>query len=231
MSAELSAVLPDRQVEPIPEWVDTFFMYAGTWKWLNESDFLALRPRHQRALLAVRRQTGRPKTMPAWTSELATTGDRLMLDWIASGAVRPSRHEDVPAGVWDHASPLLPRARQLAGTFAPTGSGPNCFGTVMAAAGVADTEDVQIGPDQFQTWIDQHTEPINGTPHDNEPGIIFGWTEHGKLAHATVTIGSGWMLAKPSQSWSSPRLISTVRETVNSWRYPDTRLSRYRLRR
>lgn len=231
MSPELAAALPDRQVEPTPEWVDTFFMYAGTWKWLDEADFRGLRPRQQLTLLAVRRKTVRPKSMPAWPSELATTGDRLMLDWIASGAVRPSRHEDVPAGVWDRAAVLLPRARQLAGTFAPTGSGPNCFGAVMTAAGVADTENVQIVPDRFQTWIDQHTEPINGTSHDNEPGIIFLWTEHGDLAHATVTIGSGWMLTKPSQSWSSPRLIQTVRETVNSWRYPDTRLSRYRMLR
>ena len=37
--------------------------------------------------------------------------------------------------------------------------------------------------------------------------MVFVWTEHGELAHATVTVGAGWMLTKPSQSWSSPRMI------------------------
>ena len=29
--------------------------------------------------------------------------------------------------------------------------------------------------------------------------IAFVWTEGGELAHATVTVGGGWMLSKPSQ--------------------------------
>lgn len=86
-------------------------------------------------------------------------------------------------------------------------------------------------PDSFQVWLDEHTERINGTDCDHHPGVVFVWTEHEVVAHATVTIGGGWMLTKPSQAWSSPRLIYTVREAVNSWRYPDTRLSRHRLLR
>ena len=228
LSPDLRAAIPQRDMEPTDEWRDTFFMYAGTWTWLTETEFMDLRPSQRRAALAVRRKNVRPKSMPVWPAELTAAGDKLMLDWIASGAVRPSRHQAVPGHVWDQAADRLPRAQQLAGTFPHTGSGPNCFGTVLAATGV-NADDTQITPGAFETWLEKHTEPITGTAHDNEPGIVFVWTDHGELAHATVTIGDGWMLTKPSQSWSSPRMIWTVREAVSSWRYPDTRLLRYRL--
>lgn len=229
MSPEVAAAIPERQVQATAEWVDTFFMYGGTWTWMNEAEFSALRPSHRRALLAIRRRTVRPKLMPVWPSQLAVAGDEVMLRWIASGAVRPSRHRAVPAEVWDRAAYLLPKARELAGTFAPTGSGPNCFGTVMAALGEPNAADVQVGPESFYTWIERNTDPVDGTSHDHEPGTVFVWTEHGEVAHATVTLGGDWMLTKPSQSWSSPRLIWTVREAVNSWRIRDTRVSRYRI--
>ncbi|WP_114558182.1 hypothetical protein [Desertihabitans aurantiacus] len=99
----------------------------------------------------------------------------------------------------------------------------------MAASGL-DTDDVQVDPQQFQTWVEQHAEPISGTARDDDPGTVFMWTEHGQVAHATVSVGAGWMLTKPSQSWSSPRLIMTVRDAVSSWRFRGTRLYRYRLR-
>ena len=225
---QIAAAVPSRRLEPTPEWTDTFFMYRGTWTWFDEEEFDALGPSLRRSLLASRRRSVRPKLMPVWPSELARTGDDPMLRWVASGAVRPSRHEEVPVTVWRHAQTVLPDAERLAGTFALSGSGANCFGTVMAATG-RDVSDVQIGPDVFQRWLDEHAEPINGTKYDHDAGVVFAWTEHGKLAHATVTIGDAWMLAKPSQSWSSPRLVNTVRDIVNSWRYPDTNLSRYRL--
>ena len=94
---------------------------------------------------------------------------------------------------------------------------------------MADADNRQVAPREFETWLEEHAEPITGTSQDDAPGIVFVWTEHGELTHATVTIGDGWMLTKPSQSWSSPRMIWTVREAVSSWRYPDTRLLRYRL--
>lgn len=224
----VAAGVPMHSVEPTPEWRDTFFMYGGTWSWLSEAQFNELRSSHRRSLLAVRRRTVRPKSMPAWPSELARSGDDLMFQWVAS-SVRPSRHLDVPAAVWSAAKAVLPEAEQLAGTFPVSGSGANCFGTVMAAAGVPEGGSVQIGPERFQTWVDERTESITGTEHDHEPGVVLVWTEHGNLAHATVTIGGGWMLGKPSQSWSSPRLVWTVREAVNSWRFPGTRLSRHRV--
>lgn len=229
LSAGLQAAIPHRDKEPTSEWCDTYFMYTGTWTWLTEPEFMDLRPGQRRSLLAVRRRMVRPKPMPVWPSELAAAGDALMFDWIATGAVRPSRHREVPEQVWDRAARRLPRARQLAGTFPHTGSGPNCFGTVLAATGIVDADHILIDTTRFEQWLSEHTEPITGTSQDDEPGIVFVWTEHGQLAHATVTIGDGWMLTKPSQAWSSPRMIWTVRDAVNSWRYPDTQLLRYRL--
>lgn len=206
-------------------------MYCGTWTWLSEQEFNSLRPGLRRSLLAVRRRTVRPKSMPAWPSELAGSGDQLMFSWIESGVARPSRHRDVPSSVWKRAQAVLPDAERLAGTF-PTAGGTraNCFGTVMAGTGL-DVGNVQIGPDRFQYWLETHTEGIRGTSCDGEPGVVFAWTENGKLAHATVSIGDGWMLGKDSQAWSSPRMVRTVRKVVNSWVYPTARLSRYRISR
>ncbi len=153
-----------------------------------------------------------------------------MFRWIASGTVRPSQHQDVPGSVWKRAQAVLPDAERLAGTFSTGGSGPNCFGTVLAGIGL-DVSDVLVRPDTFQAWLDEHAEGITGTRCDDEPGVVFAWTEHGKLAHATVSIGGGWMFGKGSQAWSSPRFVRTVRNVVNSWRYPETRLSRYRISR
>src|SRR5579875_2801341 len=141
---EVAAAVPSREVKVTPEWEDTFFMYSGTWTWLSEEEFNALRPSLRRSLLAVRRRTVRPKSMPAWPSELASAGDELMFRWIESGTVRPSEHQDVPSPVWSRAQAVLPGAEGLAGTF-PTAGGTraNCFGTVMAATGL-DVSDVQI---------------------------------------------------------------------------------------
>lgn len=228
MRSEIAEVLPVRSIDPTAEWVDTFFMYGGAWGWLDEAAFMALRPSHQRALMAARRRSVRPKKLlPVWPSELAAAGDEVIFRWVAD-AVRPSRHREVPAAVWRRAKLGLPNAQQLAGTFETSGSGPNCF-AVMAAAGAPEAHQVLIGLKAFQKWLDDHTVPVNGTAEDDEPGIVFVWTDHGELAHATVTIGGGWILSKPSQSWSSPRLVWTVREAVNRWRFPDTRLSRHRI--
>ncbi len=227
---DVVVTLPQREVEPTPEWTDTFFLYTGTWAWLDEQEFRLLTPAHRRSLMAVRRRSVRPKTSPVWPSELARSGDQVMLRWMASGVERPSRHREVPRPVWQVAQSVLPDVERLAGTFAATGSGPNCFSAVMAAAGV-DVGGQQVAPDTFARWLDGTSEPISGTGHDGEPGVVFTWTEHGKLAHATVTVGAGWMFGKGSQSWSSPRFIRPVREVVASWRYPGTSLSRHRIRR
>ncbi|WP_152360123.1 hypothetical protein [Microlunatus speluncae] len=224
----IAASVPVVEGNPTDEVTDTFSVYRGTWTWLDEAEFDALPYRSRRALLAARRRAARPKFMPAWPSELAREGDELLLRWVASHR-RPSQHASVPESVWRRANRLLPEAKRLAGTFPASGSGPNCFGNVLAAAGVPDTETVKVFPDQFQTWLDRQTEPVRGTGHDHEPGTVLYWTEHGQLAHAALTVGDGWVLNKPSQAWSCPRLVWTVRDLINGWKYPTTRLYRRRI--
>jgi hypothetical protein len=231
LPSEVAAEVPARQMKPTPEVEDTFATYSGTWTWLSEEEFNSLHPSLRRSLLAVRRRTTKPKSMPAWPSELASSGDQLMFKWIESGTVRPSQHREVPSSVWKRAQEVLPDAKRLAGTFPTAGATrSNCFGTVMAGTGL-DVSEVQIGPDKFQDWLDEYTESITGTKCDDEPGVVFAWTEHGKLAHATVSIGDGWMFGKGSQAWSSPRNVRPVRKVVNSWVYPTARLARYRITR
>lgn len=224
----LAAHVPARATAGSAEWRDTFFMYAGEWTWLEEEELRALAPEVRRALMDVRRRGTGSKPSPVWPSVLRERGDDPLLRWVEAG-VRPSRHAEVPATVWDRAQRHLPGAAGLAGTYEGSGSGANCFATVMAAAGVPGVASTWVLPDPFMAWLSGSTQEVRGTSLDSEPGIVFVWTDHGAVAHATVSIGGGWMLSKPSQCWNSPRLIYGVREAVNGWRFPGTRLSRHQL--
>ncbi|MGY4544558.1 hypothetical protein ACVWY0_004505 [Arthrobacter sp. UYNi723] len=116
--------------------------------------------------------------------------------------------------------------RALAGTF-PHASGPNCFGTVMAAAGGSEAADVWMLQEPFEEWLSAVAVPGG---NDNDPGTVFVWRSTSGLAqHAAVTIGGGYALHKPSQGWMSPRKVLTVQEVIASARQPGRRLTRYAL--
>ena len=139
----------------------------------------------------------------------------------------PSRHGEVPDAVWRRAAVRVPGARRLAGTFA-TGSGPNCFGTAMAACGVSGVEDEWLLPPAFEPWLAEATRPGGD---DNEPGTVLVWRDRdGGAQHAAVTLGDGWAIEKPSQEWSSPRAAVTVRDVIRTSRTKGLRLSRYAIR-
>lgn len=206
---------------------DSFFVYGGSWRWLTEPELLALPREVRRTLTVARRRWMRPKPVPPWPSALDGEDPGEVLRWVAAG-VRPSRQTEVEDATWAAAQAVLPGARALAGTF-PDRSGANCFGTVMAAAGVEGAAEEWMTQEPFQEWLAHRTEPVRGTAHDEDPGVVLLWHEHGFLAHAAVTVGDGWALSKPSQSWSSPRLVWGVRQTVSSWTFAGTRLSRRRV--
>lgn len=231
LAPDLSAQVPMQEGRTTAERRDTFFLYHGTWTWLSGEELTALPPAARRALLSRRRTRMRPKPQPVWPSAMSREGDAPLLAWVESG-VLPSAHARVSGLVGERARHVLPGAESLAGTFPDNGSGPNCFATVVAAADAllsrdgASTADESMQPGDFAKRLSRRTSPWTGTGRDAAPGTVLTWTEHGQLAHAAVAIGDGWVLNKPSQSWSSPRLVWTMRDLVQSWRLPGTKLSR-----
>ncbi|GAA5039712.1 hypothetical protein [Actinopolymorpha pittospori] len=157
-----------------------------------------------------------------WPTLVKLAGLEPIIRLIECGVVS-SRHREVPARVWRQAAAVLPHARDLAGTV-PEGSGPNCFGTVMAAAGVPGAAREWMRQEPFAEWLSTHTRPGG---RDEDPGTVLVWHDQkGAPVHASVTLGGGWALNKPSQAWVSPRFVWTVRDVVNHSRRPGCRLRR-----
>ncbi|QNE17292.1 hypothetical protein F1D05_04365 [Kribbella qitaiheensis] len=213
--------------------------------WLDEAGFMEL-PRQTRGAL-VRAQVTHDRdavpTVRAWREvlgqDIAQQADGHRFVWwksvlrdvapvvlprIVSEDFGPSRHRAVPTSVWSASDGALPRARELAGTF-PDGSGPNCFGTVMAAAGVDGAAEEWMLREPFDAWLDQHT---TRGGRDEVPGTVLVWRDNNRaVQHAAVTLGAGWALHKPSQSWMSPRKIRTTQEILRSTRTPGWHLTRH----
>ena len=100
---------------------------------------------------------------------------------------RRSRHAEVPEETWATASPVLPAARDLAGTFPPA-SGPNCFGTVMGAADVAGAAGTWMQREPFEDWLAVSTRPGG---RDDQAGTVLVWRDANRaVQHAAITIGA-----------------------------------------
>ena len=137
-----------------------------------------------------------------------------------------SRHGEVSEATWRRARAILPDARRIAGRF-PARSGPNCFGTVMGAAGVDGAASTWMEREPFERWLREAT--IAGGNDDN-PGTVLVWRgTDGAVEHAAITIGDGWLLNKPAQTWSTPVAVLSVREGINASRAPGRRLERHTL--
>ncbi|NYE95862.1 hypothetical protein FHU41_002112 [Psychromicrobium silvestre] len=161
-----------------------------------------------------------------WWQSLLKGHEEPVLDAYLRDGRRPSRHSEVPERLWEAAQAVLPQARSLAGTF-PLLSGPNCFATVMAAAGVPGAAEVWMLQQPFEDWLQEFTVPGGA---DEVPGTVLVWrSPEGLVQHAAITIGGGYALHKPSQGWMSPRKVLTVPEVIASSRQPGRRLARYRL--
>ncbi|WP_405066669.1 hypothetical protein OG558_34050 [Kribbella sp. NBC_01510] len=227
--------------EPTAEQRDTYRTYdvdrkAARISWLTEAAYADLPKATRAALVRAQVSHGRDAvpTVRGWSSVLdarqQADGHRfvwwtsllpdadVVLPPIVSRDLGPSRHAEVRT--WPAE---LPRARELAGAF-PDGSGPNCFGTVMAACGVDGAEEVWMQREPFEQWLAEHT-TTGG--RDDAPGTVFVWRDAGQaVQHAAITLGDGWMLHKPSQSWMSPRKVRTVGEVKRSTRTAGWRLQR-----
>lgn len=119
-------------------------------------------------------------------------------------------------------------APSLAGTF-PIGSGPNCFGTTMAGAGVPNAENEWVTLEPFNDWL---RGACKRGGRDHEPGTVLLWrdTSNGQPWHSALTIGDGWAFEKASQCWWSPRYVATVADIKRVSRDVGLRLERWRLK-
>lgn len=253
IDAELAQRLGiERSVAPLPDELrDTFEVYAfdrgiGV-GWLGEDAFSRL-PGSDRTALVRAQLTFERGLVPSvrsyenvvgadahgqadghrfvwWPSLLDGHDEDVLRAYVEEGR-RPSRHDDLTNAGWDRIADDLPGARALAGTFAMN-SGPNCFGTVMAAAGMDGAADVWMLREPFEEWLAEETRPGG---RDADPGTVLVWRSPDGLAqHAAVTLGDGWALHKPSQGWMSPRKVLTVDEVKASARARGRRLRRYRM--
>jgi hypothetical protein len=203
----LSAGLVDDAQRLGPELRDSFWLYGIGDRavcWLTRTQSLRLPSEVRRDQPAAHR----------WPSPDRERDIARVIRVVAAGR-RRSRHADVAEATWQTVSPVLPAARALAGTF-PPGSGPNCFGTVMAAAGVAGAAVMWMQREPFEAWLAAASRPGG---HDGQAGTVLVWRETDQtVQHAAVTLGDGWMLHKPSQGWMSPTMVVTAREAILSVR-------------
>ena len=157
-----------------------------------------------------------------WPDSLNRCGDEPVARFVADEPVT-SQHREVTESTWDRAGTVLPAARGLAGTFAAK-SGPNCFGTVMAAAGVPGAAEVWMFREPFEAWLAEATTPGGS---DERPGTVLVWRDRpGLVQHAAVTLGDGWALHKPAQGWMTPRMVLSVPVLKGQARQVGHRLSR-----
>jgi len=198
---------------------DTFALYS-----VDEDESVVWLDEEQASTLP--RSVRRAQPLPhRWPSEPLERQLDLLIEYVEDGR-RPSRHTEVPGEVWEASARLLPCARLLAGCF-PARSGPNCFGAVMAAAGVAGAAEVWMQREPFEAWLADNTRRGGD---DADPGTVLVWRDpEGAVQHAAVTLGGGWALHKPSQGWMSPTKVLTVAETKASSRAKGRRLHRYTL--
>lgn len=207
---------------PLPlELVDTYKVYRLDRPlkvlWLDEAAFLRM-ARSERAALVrsqVRYRRGAVPTVrrwqevldPAalraqadghrfvwWPSLLATNQFEILSAAVTEADVLPSRHAEVASETWDKCAEVLPGARELAGSFARS-SGPNCFGTVMGAAG-AEEADERVVIEPFLAWLDS---ACKRGGRDDEPGTVLvcatAMAYHIMQRSRSVTVGC----------WRNPR--------------------------
>lgn len=238
------ATQPRDSVTLTPEQRDTYM----TWRigkdvdqvaTLSAADFDALPINIQRQLIAIQVRHGRGNVplgrhfqdllpeLPAgrflWCPEHLTPE---VVARLVGDHSRPCQREQVPQAVWDVAAPILPRVRELAGTW-PQDSAGNCFGAVMGAAGVRGAEDEWMQREPFEAFLTQRTKRGGG---DEQAGTILLWRSADGLAqHASVTLGGGWAFEKASQTWMTPRTMLPTRQLIAANRTRGWRLSRLQL--
>jgi hypothetical protein len=169
-----------------------------------------------------------------WWPSLVT---EAALQRVVETGELPSRHREVAAKTWKASAAFVPRAREFAGTFSRGSArhervrgaerleAASCFASVMAVAGVADTDAIVQAP--FEAWLGDASRPGGD---DKEPGTVLVWRDHtGLSTHAAVTLGDGWAFEKPSQCWYSPRRVLRADDLIRNARQRGERVERHRM--
>ena len=235
---------PRSLLQLTPEERDTFTLWAvdqaaDQVTWLSPAQWAALPPAGRRELLRLQVRAGRgnvplgrhfadllPSLAPGrflWQRDHLTPA---VLARLVSRAGVACQREAVPPAVWEAARPLLPCARELAGTF-PQGSAGNCFGAVMGAAGLNGAEHEWMQRDPFEAFL---RERARRGGQDEQPGTLLVWRSERGVEHAAVTLGGGWAFQKAAQTWWTPRVVLPVAEVKRTNRVRGWRLERWQLR-
>lgn len=168
-----------------------------------------------------------------WWPSLVRSKPRELLSRVVAASpdggeveALPSRYREVERATWDRCAAALPEARRLAGSF-PSSSGPNCFGTVMGAAGVVGAEHERMVQEPFSAWLDAAGRRGGD---DEAAGTVLLWRDNqGEPVHAAVTIGDGWALEKGSEEWWTPCAVRAVRDVIRTRRTRGQHLERHRI--
>lgn len=167
-----------------------------------------------------------------WPSLLATNAHPILSRAVVAAPdgrevdSLPSRHREVAGSTWAACVAVLPEARRVAGTFPPS-SGPNCFATVMAAAGVNRGAEQTKLQAPFLTWLGSSCRPGG---RDEDAGTVLVWRDGtGAPVHAAVTLGGGWALEKASQEWWTPSAVRRVGDVIRTTRMRGRRLERHHI--
>lgn len=196
---------------------DSFEIYG------EQPDAICWLERHQAAALPKEVRRHQPTTHH-WPSKNVDADIPRLVQYLEQGR-RRSRHEEVSEESWQRAAQVLPGARRIGGRF-PGRSGPNCFGAVMAAAGVPHADEVWMLRQPFEEWL---AAGARRGGRDEDTGTVLVWrsSDDGLVQHAAVTLGGGLALHKPSQGWQSPTKILHTDEVKLSARSRGRRLQRY----
>ena len=120
----------------------------------------------------------------------------------------------------------FPELLPLLGTFAAD-SGPNCFGSVMAACGVPGVSGLWMHSPPFMRWLERVAVPSDDL---GACGTVLIWRDaSGQVQHAALALGHGWLFHKEAQAWFSPRQVVRQQEALERWRHEGWTVSGYAL--
>jgi hypothetical protein len=158
-----------------------------------------------------------------WPSLLDENPEPVMRAQVEDGQL-PTRHREVSEETWRRCKDVVPRARDIVGAF-PESSGANCFGTTLAATGRAVVADRAL-QDQFESFLEEHCTPGG---RDEDPGTVLVWRDRDAIpSHSAVTIGDGWGVEKPAETWWTPTIVADVAQLIRVNRSVGLQLERHR---